>query len=192
MKTDVIMIYSDGNGTEEALLQAEKAAQYKGLSHKSALHLRLLTEELLGLMRSITGNVKGRFWIEDEKGAFRLHLKVKTYVDFEKREQLLKTATSGKNEAARGIMGKIRTFFDPLDGMQVPFNTTPDGTSADFIWSMRAYEQSVQNQLAKKQAGAEEAWDELERSVVAHLADDVKVSIEGRDVEMVIIKKMER
>ncbi|MBR3068757.1 MAG: hypothetical protein VZR05_01255 [Lachnospiraceae bacterium] len=191
MKTDVVVIYSDGSEMEEALVQAEKTAQYKGLSHKAALHLRLLTEEMLGMMRSITGNVKGRFWIEDEKGAFQLHLKVKTFVDFEKREQLLKASTSGKNEAARGIMGKIRTFFDPLDGLQVPYNSSPDGTSADFIWSMRAYEQTVQNQLDAQEAGAKEAWDELERSVVNHLADDVKVYIQGRDVEMVIIKKME-
>lgn len=190
MKTDVIVIYSDGSQMEEALLQAEKTAQYKGLSKKAALHLRLLTEEMLGMMRSITGNVKGRFWIEDEKGTFQLHLKVKTYVDFDKREQLLAASTSGKNEAARGIMGKIRTFFDPLDGMTVPFNSSPDGTSPDYTWSMRAYEQSVQNQLDKQEAGAEEAWDELEKSVVNHLADDVKVSIQGRDVEMIIIKKM--
>jgi hypothetical protein len=56
---------------------------------------------------------------------------------------------------------------------------------------MRAYEQTVQNQLDAQEAGAKEAWDELERSVVNHLADDVKVYIQGRDVEMVIIKKME-
>ena len=37
---------------------------------------------------------------------------------------------------------------------------------------------------------AQQDWDELEKSVVAHVADDVKVSIRGRSVEMTIIKKM--
>ena len=37
---------------------------------------------------------------------------------------------------------------------------------------------------------AQEDWDELEKSVVARVADDVKVSIEGRTVEMTILKDM--
>ena len=44
--------------------------------------------------------------------------------------------------------------------------------------------------LEQKRKGAAEAWDELEKSVVAHVADDVKVSIHGRTVEMVIIKAL--
>ena len=132
MKTDVIVIYSDGSEMEEALVQAEKTAQYKGLSHKAALHLRLLTEEMLGMMRSITGNVKGRFWIEDEKGAFQLHLKVKTFVDFEKREQLLKASTSGKNEAARERSGHFSIRW-----MVFRSRTTPRRTGRRLILSGR-------------------------------------------------------
>ena len=39
-------------------------------------------------------------------------------------------------------------------------------------------------------AAAKEAWDELEKSVVAKVADDVKVAIRGRTVEMTIVKKL--
>ena len=35
-----------------------------------------------------------------------------------------------------------------------------------------------------------EQWDELEKSVVSHIADDVLVSIRGYEVELVIIKKL--
>jgi hypothetical protein len=35
----------------------------------------------------------------------------------------------------------------------------------------------------------DENWDELERSVVANLADDVRIGIKGRDVEITIIKR---
>ncbi len=192
MKTDVIVIASDGSGMEEALLEAEKIAGYKELSHKDTLHLRLLTEEMLGMMRSITGNVKGRFFIEDEQGDFRLHLAVKTYVDFDKREKLLAASKSGKNEAARGIMGKIRTFFDPLDGFAIPAYGSMDGGGMEMNWSMRAYQESVRNGLDARKEGADEEWDELEKSVVTHLAKDVKVSIRGRDVEMTVIMKPAR
>ena len=93
---------------------------------------------------------------------------------------------SGKNEAAKGIMGKIRTFFDPLGESPVFFDLAMENTT----WSMSAYRTSVQSRLEEDYAGAAEAWDELEKSVVQNLADDVKVYIDGRNVEMVIIRKM--
>ena len=58
-----------------------------------------------------------------------------------------------------------------------------------YAWSMDDYRDQLRQHHELSQGGQEE-WDELERSVVAKLADDVKVSIRGRDVEMVIIKKM--
>ena len=78
MKTDVISVSSRGARMESALLQADKVAAYKGLSAKSALHLRLLAEEAMGLMRSITGETEGLFWIEDRDDEYELHLQVKT------------------------------------------------------------------------------------------------------------------
>ena len=186
MKTDVIIIANDGSGMEEALRQAEKMSVYKELSRKDALHLRLLTEETLGMMRSLTGTARGEFWIEDEDREYRIHLKTMTNMTFDKKDRLLEVAGSGKNEAAKGIMGKIRTFFDPLGESPVFFDLAMENTT----WSMSAYRTSVQSRLEEDYAGAAEAWDELEKSVVQNLADDVKVYIDGRNVEMVIIRKM--
>ena len=112
MKTDIITVSSKGKQIEKALDQVEKVASYKGLSRKGALHLRLLTEEMMQMMRSITGEPEGEFWIEDKDGEYSLHLKVATRLSLEKREQLLEASTSGKNESARGIMGRLRAFFD--------------------------------------------------------------------------------
>ena len=66
MKTDVITVSAKGQRMGAALEQVEKVAAYKELSQKDALHLRLLTEEMMGMMRSITGEPEGQFWIEDE------------------------------------------------------------------------------------------------------------------------------
>ena len=96
MKTDVIVISNDGENMEEALAQAEKVACYKELPSRNAMHLRLLTEEMLGMMRSITGERKGAFWIEDHDGMYELHLQVETPMDFDKQERLLAASTSGK------------------------------------------------------------------------------------------------
>ena len=190
MKSDVIWIKSDGDGMDAALLQAEKTASFVGIQGKDALHLRLLTEEMLGLMRSLTGTAEGRFWIETDKGLFKLHLAVETFMDFEQKQKLLASSTTGKNEAARGFMGRIRTFFDPIDGMPMFSNVSPDTMTSSMSWSMNAYQDVIMARMAQQDEQAKEAYDELEKSVVTHVADEIKVSISGRDVEMVIYKKM--
>ena len=186
MKSDVIIISNDGAGMDDALVQAEKVAQYKGLQPRNAMHLRLLTEEMLGMMRSITGQREVNFWIEDQDKMFQLHLQMETPMSFDKQEKLLAASRSGKNEAAKGIMGKIRAFFDPLDWADAPMPMNPEAMNSASTWSMNAYRQMVKEGLEQEQEGAAEAWDELEKSVVSNIADDVKVSIQGRRVEMII------
>ncbi|MBR2854032.1 MAG: hypothetical protein IKE81_06905, partial [Clostridia bacterium] len=115
MKTDVIAISSEENNMEAALNEIDKLSVYNQLSPKDSMSLRLLTEEMLGMMRSITGERTGCFWIEDQDSVFQLHLQVETMMDFSKQEKLLEVSSTGKNEAAKGIMGRIRAFFDPID-----------------------------------------------------------------------------
>ena len=191
MKSDVIAVSSKEDCTDQALSQTERVAVFQELSHKSALHLRLLAEEMMNMMRAIAGDVEGEFWIENRKDLYELHLNVETAMDFYKREKLLSASSSGKNEASRGFMGKIRSFFEPVEGVPLYFDVSPDGVGADMSWTLRAYQQKIQQHVEQRSEGAEEAWDELERSVVARLADDVKVSIRGRNVEMIVFKKLE-
>ena len=196
MKTDVIKVSSRGSRMETALAQAEKVAAYKGLTGKNALHLRLLTEEMMGMMRSITGEKEGQFWIEDDGGVFQLHLRVSTRMNVDKREHLLAASTSGKNEAARGLMGQLRDFFDqgadvpglPLYHSEMMAETT--GTTLNWDWSMASYQDELRVQAVRDEK-AREMWDELEKSVVTHVADDVKVAIRGTQAELIIVKKME-
>ena len=193
MKTDVIRISNQADNMEEALKQAEKVAAYCNLSSKGALHLRLLTEEALGMMRSITGKRDGEFWIENKDNDFELHLRVDTLIDEKRREQLLSASTSGVNEATRGIMGKIRAFFEaPSDTPTFSGTFMPGGASANagMAWSMEDYREQLRQYREMNREGAEEAWDELEKSVVARVADNVKVNIKGRTVEMTIHKKL--
>ena len=197
MKSDVILVSSEGNKIEKALDQAERIAVYKSLSRKSALQLRLLTEEMMGMMRSLTGERMGRFWIEDEDGVFHLHLSVETRMDIEKRQQLLDVSTEGKNEAAKGIMGNLRDFFECGAELDAVYAAAPimlcglesAGAHAlgDLDWSLALCRTNLEE--AKKQDT--ETWDELEKSVVSNVADDIRVSIRGDEVEMIIDKRMQ-
>ena len=200
MKTDVISVYSRGAQMEKALDQVEKVAAYKELAPRQALHLRLLAEEMMGMMRSITGEKEGEFWIEDENGEYRLHLRVNTHMDSDKREKLLSVSKSGKNEAARGLMGRIRDMFDQSMDDDVASVTSPllapdmfEQTglpSLDREWSLMRYVDALSAKVQQNDPAAKEAWDELEVSVVAHVANDVKVSIKGRTVELTILKQL--
>ena len=200
MKTDKISVSSQGARMNAALEQADKVAAYKGLSMKDALHLRLLTEEMMGLMRSITGEREGIFWIEDEDGEYRLHLQVRTLLNSEEREQLLAVSSSGRNESAKGLMGRIRDFFDWGSDEDLATYTSPlllpdafeytSSPSLDWEWSMARYENALSTQIEQGDQNVREAWDELEKSVVSHVADEVKVSIRSGTVEMIIYKKL--
>ena len=53
-----------------------------------------------------------------------------------------------------------------------------------WMWSFNQYKSYVMESGTKK-----EAWDELEKSIVARLADEVKIGVTSRNVEMVIYKK---
>ena len=198
MKTDVITVSSRGAQMETALKQADKVAAYKELSPRNTLHLRLLIEEMMGMMRSITGESEGLFWIEDEAGVYQLHLQMKTRMNSDKREKLLAISSSGRNESAKGLMGRIRDMFDrSADEDVVATNplllpgTYEDASTPvlDWEWSMSAYRDELTKRI-QNEAAAAEIWDELEKSVVTHVADDVKVSLRGQVAELILIKRM--
>ena len=208
MKSDVITVRSDGNGASEALSQTEAVAAFRSLPQKSALHLRLLTEEMMGMLQEITGEKELKFWIEDQDRVFQLHLVATTVISRNKREELLSVSTSGTNAAAKGVMGKLRDIFErALDaeelggmpdyyarGLVMPSGMAGEdpmayALNADMInWSMQQFRSNL-NEDRQANAEAEQEWDELEKSIVANLADEVSISIRGNQVEMVIYKK---
>ena len=192
MKTLEIVVSNKGNGMNAALEQADRTAQQLKLSPKEALHMRLMVEEMMNLMRSIIGQLEGKFWIETTDGAYQLHLRTSTLLDAEQRAQLLSSSTSGRNEAHRGIMGKIRAFFEPMPIDETPaylLDTTvvTSDVNGDLNWSLEAYKERLRK---SEDAEAKEEWDELEKSVISHIADDIQVSIRGYDVELTIYKKL--
>lgn len=196
MKSDVVMIKNDGEGFKEALSQAERVAAFKGLSHRDALHLRLLTEEMLCMMRALTGEREGEFWIDDSERVFSLHLAVNTIMNAEMRRKLLSVSSTGENSSVKGIMGKVRDLFERLlepengsmsadiaAGMALSYLDLDLGCAypeSPALWSLNTYRTAVKND--------DEKWDELELSVVGKIADDVQVGISGQRVEMTITK----
>ena len=204
METLKIMITTRGEGMEEALAATEKLGADCGLQHKENLRLRLLAEELVGLMRGITGNVEACYQAKEEKRCFSLSLIADVTLDQEMRKQLLAASTSGKNSAARGFMGKLREMVaivllpknqDTTAALNLSLGLISMGSPMGYIsgietysWSMSNYVSSLKGNLGQTDE-AREAWDEMEKSIVANLADEVTVNIVGSRVEIIITKK---
>ncbi len=199
MRTDQIVLKSSGLGMSDALAITEQLGSESGLDRKQTLHLRLLAEELIGMLRGVAGDVEALYWLERDGKNFELHMKSDIMLTPEMREQLISVSSGGENYAAKGFMGRIRVMIADVllsagDALPVAMAETisayPSGDVAGEIasvWSMAIYRNEVRKQTEKSSEAAN-AWDELEKSIVANIADDVKVRIVGRKVEIAVYK----
>lgn len=199
MKSDVCKLTKDVSGLEALLTETEKAASYSGLDKKSSGRLRLLAEELVGMLPELLEFSNGEFWVESDGKKFELHtaLLPDEAMTADKRDKILSVSTSGKNAAAKGIMNKIKRaaefmLLDYQDAMQsglmmyddvfgFPDNQALDMAYANF-WSLDQFRK-------KNEAEKDEVWDELERSIIANIADDVVVGVQGSKVEIIVKKQ---
>ena len=94
MQTDKIVVTSLGIGTEEALNETARFSEYIGLNRKQALRIRLLAEEMLGMVQAITGEFGADFWLENTDDCLcRMHLKARALMDSAKRKELIDAST---------------------------------------------------------------------------------------------------
>ncbi|MBQ2040831.1 MAG: hypothetical protein II482_01645 [Lachnospiraceae bacterium] len=196
MKTEQIKVTSAGAGMEEALQLTEKFGLESGLERKENLRLRLLAEELFGMMRSIVGEVEALYWIEGEDQKFDVHMEGEVVLNQDVRKKLIEVSTRHENAAAQGFMGELR---DMIGAAMLPKGESPSmlslglmtmgspsgymANSGSYSWSLNKYREELQ---AAEDKEAKEAADELEKSIVASLADEVAVRIEGSQVEIVV------
>ena len=195
MNTEMIRINSYGDGMREALEATERLGVEGGLTPKQTLRLRLLAEELFGMMRSIVGEMEADYRVERAYQDYTIRMKSEVIMTQELRRQLIAVSTQGENAAAIGFMGKLR---DMIGAALLPKSDSPSmltlglmsmgspggysAGSASYDWSLVKYKSGL------KESGAADAWDELEKSIVANIADEVSIRIKGSVVEIIISK----
>ncbi len=186
--------------------EVEKVTEYNGLDTKKALRLRLLAEELCGMLPGLVNSFDGIFWAENNGADYELHVELEAdNISFEKKDELIAVSKSGKNAAAKGIMGKIRAVAESMilaaadPAIAVPTDEYYDchgyniglgyvdpmiavETGYSYSWSLYSYKTTVEEKHSEGE------HDELERSIVAKLADDIIVGVRGRKVEIVLKK----
>jgi hypothetical protein len=196
MKSNVCRINKGTKDLAAILKESEKVAVYNELSHKQTLQLRLICEEIDGMLPKIIDDFDGDFWIEFEKGVCKVIASIK-FAEFsiEKKEELIKIAKNSKNAAAVGITGKIRSFVEDmlLDDVNIPSysiysesmciaTSFGEDMNYPYMWTLENYKNNTKKEK-------EEAWDEPEKSVIASVADDIVVGVKGKRADIIITKK---
>lgn len=189
--------------------EADKHIGELGVSPKDAIHLKLLLEEVAGMLRAMTSEYEAMFWFEKYKDECCMKLTGKTTMDMNKKHDLIDVSSNRKNNAASGIMGKISDVIENglLDYSEVSklsqkygglslnygsmgiYGGTPDGMYPGVMWSLRDYRNSLT--ASSPEDEAQPIRDELERSIVASIAKDVLVSVKGDRIDMTIVYELQ-
>lgn len=170
-----------------ALREADRFAKETGLTDKQALQLRLLAEELLGVVNGAAKVRDGSFVMEWEDGEYRLRLSARTFPIGEVAERkLLDASSSGENDLHQGLAGKLRMVADwyAKGGDRSSRGNVGGGFSDDPSdeWSLAR----LRNQQAREKKA--QKWDALETSILNHLADDVRVGLRREKVTITVLK----
>jgi hypothetical protein len=199
------------DNTEEKFIAAlEKVDEFisnQPIKGKQALHLRLLAEEALGMVKAMTGDFKAVFSMEGKDGDYKIKLALKTDMSMDKKTNLLSVSKSGKNAAVKGFMSKIGEIiengllnFDDVMKLQqeyvggytefaymglglsggIPISSEP------LMWSLQNYRNALTDAMDDNKP-VEDAWDELEKSIVASIAKDVIVGVKRDRVDLIIV-----
>ena len=193
MKSTVYELNTDAGSLEVLLKESEKTASYANLNKQQTRELRLLAEELIGMLPELLSFNKGQFWIECEGSSVELHISLVPHDNLtaEKREKILSLSSDGKNAAAAGIMSKIKIaaefmLIDYENSLAnapsfVTFGSGVGNNSHSGSWTLNNYR-------AKAKEDQDEKWDELEKSIIANIADDVIVGLRESKLEITVKK----
>ena len=188
MKSNVIIINQSEDNLNQILIETQKVSEVSSLNNKQILRTRLIAEEFISMLKELSTDFEGKFWIENENLAFSYiaQIHINEAMDLQTKRRFVEVSSAKKN-TTKGILGKIR---DIVENLLYPENAM---YSSSFVayqlesavllndqWTLNKYKDAERNNA--------EPWDELEKSIIANLADDVIVSVKGSSVEIVILK----
>ena len=173
LRSNLINIDNRGYGFGEVMEDVGNMAEYTGLNHKDSIHLQLIAEEMLGMVRSVTGEWNAAFRILCEGNQFQMLLTARTLMD-ERKRALLTASSVLKKEDMGSFQKKLRYDFEQalLSETDTEYELLP----------------------AEKQTGrggsntAKERWVRFEQSVLYRLADSIRITIHGGVVFLTVSK----
>ena len=196
MITSKLWISSTVRRNSDAMEILREFAEKNGITGNDFIHLCLLTEETLGMANHMLQVYDGELWLEGTASGYEIILEA----DVHGRDGEAAPAAS-----LEGFMAKIAEMLncsfmfeniaempENLAGMLPDYMSygIQEGKEARAWagkWSLSAYRQNLRKQQEDNRE-SDPALDELEKSIVAHLADEVTVGIHGHRIRLVISK----
>lgn len=195
MVTNQCVLNGNDEDLKKVLKEVELAANYNQLAHKPSIQLRLLAEEMIGIEKGILGFVRGEFYMENEGNEYKLYLEAQLNLEASEREAFVNVSSSKSNEAYKGFKGKLLKVIDSMTGanaaagggmsplasgyMENEVITGFQSNSLD-LWQLTRYEEESKDNR--------EIWDEMEKSIVARLADEILIGFREGKLTMTVIK----
>ena len=173
IRTNTVHMIPGESGLEDAIQTARGYAKRQNLEKRAAVQLELLTEESLGFVQRVVDHTSRDFWIEGTGEIYRIHLRFDAKVGSEAYKKLINLSTSGRNEAANSIAGKV--WEAVLMGLKRPPEKGSKGKNS-FVWQL-------------SEAGLEE--EEIGKSILGAVASDVRVSVTTERVELIVSKALD-
>lgn len=172
-----------------------------GIAGRNYQHMCLLAEETLGMANQLIRHFDGEIWLETTEAGYDIVLEAQVR---EGEEGLPRPSVSPE-----GFMAKIAEMlncsymFENVGEMPEELaDTLPDymsyGARQDEKspvwagrWSLSAYRYNLEHR-PKDDPEAGIDLDELEKSIVARLADEVTIGIQGSRIRLVISKTVKK
>ena len=206
MVSSKFMVNSDAQRMAAAQYATQNFAWQQKLSRRDALRLSLLVEETLGMVKATVEDFYGQLWFVGEGDRCEIHLEATADMDADRKQELLSVSSSGKNAATRGFMSMLgEVITGAIHGLGRSMNTygqetvryglvhtpgvnsvSPDGMVP--IWTLQTYKSEL-TRKREEDAAVEAMLEDLEKSIVASLADDVVVGVRGDRIELVISRR---
>ena len=176
-------------------------AARNGITGKDCFHLGLLTEEALGMANQILRVYDGELWVESTSTGYEIILEAAVH-EKDGEKAVPQASTEGFMAKIAEMMNCFYVFENIVEMPEDLAGLLPDYMSYGIRekkeaqtwagrWSLTVYRDHLRNRR-EEDPKAEPALDELEKSIVAHLADEVTVGIHGHRIRLVISKEIRR
>jgi len=177
---------------ERALNEVDSFSRLQSLGARQSEKLRLIGEELLGMVNGIFEVESGRFWIEKEGDEYTVNLAAKSIIG--SRAKAILDSTS-KNVEYKGLSGLMKKAIDSMSQMfrdsGADYNFTEqidcalsgiEPISSEAVaWSLMRYNDSIERDEKA------EMWDELELSVLKKISKDIIISYRNDRIDILVV-----
>ena len=176
-RTEKYRVNFTGSNEKEVLDGAECFVSSMGCGKKEVLRIRLLIEEMMELMKTIAAQSRITVIINVRERTCVVRAEMTGALEGDKKGRLERLSSIGGRTASgdsTGLIARMRGVVESL--------VSTGSRKETHVWSLREYIDSVMESERVGDREHERAREEIEHSIIAKLADDVRVSFSKEGV----------